>query len=412
MNATAEAALAVNGGRPVRTSPLPSVMDAMGRTLGDEEIAAVTRVIRSGMLSATWGTEVAALEREFAEFIGSSHAVACSSGTAALHLAVAAVNPEPGDEIITTPISDMGTVAPILAQNAVPVFADVDPLTGTLDPDSVAGLIGPRTKAIIAVHLFGKPAAIQALRAIAERAGILLIEDCAQAYAAPVDGRFCGTHGHIGCFSLQQTKHITAGDGGLVITDDPILARRMRLFADKGWPRDSGERTYLFLGLNYRMTELTGGVARAQLVKLPGVVERRRSAALRASRALEGLAGVTTPPDEGNHTYWLYPLLIDPDVAGDTHAWSKALAAEGVPSSPGYLSAPLYAAPVLRDQVTYGESGYPLAGVRDYDEGLCPVAEDLIARRLLTLLWNEAFTDSDVDDITAAVRKVHAAMVR
>ena len=126
--------LARDGGTPVRTSPLPSVMDASGRRFGDDEVKAVERVLRSGMLSATWGTEVPALELEFADLLGAGYAVACSSGTAALHLAVAAVDPEPGDEIITTPISDMGTVFPIMMQNAVPVFADVDPITGNLDP--------------------------------------------------------------------------------------------------------------------------------------------------------------------------------------------------------------------------------------------------------------------------------------
>jgi hypothetical protein len=132
--------------------------DAGGRTIGAEELAAVSRVLQSGMLSAVWGTEVRALEREMAELHGVSHAVAASSGTAALHLAVAAVAPNPGDEIITSPISDFGTVAPILAQNAVPVFADVDPYTGNLDPAAVAAAIGPRTRAILAVHLFGAAA--------------------------------------------------------------------------------------------------------------------------------------------------------------------------------------------------------------------------------------------------------------
>jgi dTDP-4-amino-4,6-dideoxygalactose transaminase len=228
--------LARDGGRPVRTDPLPSVLEASGRRFGDAEVKAVETVLRSGMLSATWGTEVPALEREFATLTGARHAVACSSGTAALHLAVAAVDPEPGDEIVTSPISDMGTVFPILMQNAVPVFADVDPVTGNLDPASVAAAITPRTRAVLAVHLFGKPAPVRELRELCDRHGIVLIEDCAQAYLAPVGDALAGRIGHLGCFSLQQTKHISAGDGGLVVTDDAALARRMRLFADKGWP--------------------------------------------------------------------------------------------------------------------------------------------------------------------------------
>jgi dTDP-4-amino-4,6-dideoxygalactose transaminase len=403
--------LARDGGTPVRTTPLPSVADASGRRFGDEEIKAVERVLRSGMLSATWGTEVPALEQEFAELLGASHAVACSSGTAALHLAVAAVDPEPGDEIITTPISDMGTVFPILMQNAVPVFADVDPLTGNLDVADVAAAVTERTKAVMAVHLFGKPAPVVELRELCDRHGIVLIEDCAQAYLAPVGDTYVGRIGHIGCFSLQQTKHISAGDGGLVVSDDAGLARRMRLFADKGWPRDTGERTYLFLALNYRMTELVGAVTRAQLARLRGVVEDRRTTAARATAGIAGLSGITAPPDDGDHVYWQYPLILDPSAAGDLHEWAAALTAEGVPANGGYLTSPLYAAPALRERLTYGRSRFPLQDV-DYPPGLCPNAEELIERRLLVLPWNENYTSADVDDIVAAVRKVHAALAR
>jgi perosamine synthetase len=401
--------LARDGGTPVRSTPLPSVLDASGRRFGDEEVKAAERVLRSGMLSATWGTEVPALEQEFAEVLGAGHAVACSSGTAALHLAVAAVDPAPGDEIITMPISDMGTVFPILMQNAVPVFADVDPITGNLDPAAVAAAITPRTKAVIAVHLFGKPAPIVELRDLCDQHGIVLIEDCAQAYLAPVGDTLAGRIGHLGCFSLQQTKHISAGDGGLVVTEDAALARRMRLFADKGWPRATNERNYLFLALNYRMTELVGAVTRAQLTRLAGVVADRRTAAARATAGIADLAGVTPPPDSGDHVYWQYPLILDPSVAGDLHEWAVALTAEGIPANGGYLTSPLYAAPALRDRVTYGDSHFPLQDV-EYPDGLCPNAEELIRHRLLVLPWNENYTETDVDDIITAIRKVHTAL--
>jgi dTDP-4-amino-4,6-dideoxygalactose transaminase len=400
--------LARDGGSPVRTEPLPSVMNGTGRRFGDDEVKAVERVLRSGMLSGTWGTEVPALEREFAELYGAGHAVACSSGTAALHLAVAAVDPEPGDEIITSPISDMGTVFPILMQNAVPVFADVDPVTGNLTPETVAAAITPRTKAVIVVHLFGKPARVRELRELCDEHGILLIEDCAQAYLAPVRDTYVGRIGHIGCFSLQQTKHITAGDGGLAITDDARHARRMRLFADKGWPRDTDERTYLFLALNYRMTELVAAVTRAQLSRLRGVVEDRRTTAARVSAGIADLHGVTTPPDGGDHVYWMYPLVLGPST-GDVRKWAAALSAEGVPAVSGYLQSPLYAAPALRERITYGKSAFPLQDVA-YPVGLCPQAEELIDHTLLVLPWNENYSDADVDDIITAIRKVHRAL--
>lgn len=406
--------LAIEGGDPVRDRPFPSVSDASGRRIGKPEEEAVLDVLRSGRLNSTIGPVTRELEREFAEYFGTGHAVASGSGTSAIHLAVAAVDPEPGDEIITTGLSDAGTVLPILAQNAVPVFADVDPHTGNLDVDAVAARITDRTRAIIVVHLFGQPAPVAQLRALADPLGIVVIEDCAQAYLTKVNGALAGTVGHIGCFSLQQSKHITAGDGGLTITDDADLARRARLFADKAWPRDTDERSHLFLGLNYRMTELQAAVARAQLPRLAGVVEDRHRAAAQLTRAIADLDGLSAADPHGN-VYWQFPVFLDPDVAGgDAATYARALAAEGIPANGGYITRPLYLTPLFAERRTYGNSGFPLAvppasSVPEYAPGLCPQTEDLIARRLLVIGWNENYTDDDVADISAAFTKVHAA---
>lgn len=406
--------LALDGGVPVRAgTPLPSPLTPDGRTFGPEEEAAVLRVLRSGVLSGVWGSEVPALADAFSRLMSVSHTVPCSSGTAALHLAIAAVDPAPGDEIIVPPISDMGSVAPIIAQNAVPVFADVDPFTGCLEPEDVEAKITPRTRAIMVVHLFGKVAPVERLREIADRAGVLLIEDCAQAYLAPVrpGGPLAGTVGHIGCFSLQQYKHISTGDGGLAITDDPALADAMRLFADKGWPRASGKRAYLSFALNYRMTELTAAVAREQLRKLPAVVTRRRASAARLVALLGEVRGLRLPADHGDHVYWYFPLVIEGLDASGLQRYGAALTAEGVPAIAGYLARPLYAEPVLREAKAYGGSGFPTSGVREYPDGLCPTAEELISRRLVVVPWNENFSAADVEDIAAAIFKVHAAVV-
>jgi dTDP-4-amino-4,6-dideoxygalactose transaminase len=393
---------------PIRTAPLPSVGDPSGRRLGAEEIAAVTRVITSGQLNSTVGGETRAWEQEFGAYCGVDDVVACTSGTAALHLAVAAVDPAPGDEIITTGLSDAGTVLPIVMQNAVPVFADVDPYTGILDPASVEASITSRTRAIIVVHLFGVPAPVEELREIADRHDVILIEDCAQAYATrTASGALAGTIGDLGCFSLQQSKHITAGDGGMVISKNrPDLARRARLFADKAWPRDTNERTHLFLSLNYRMTELQAAVARAQLPKLDGIVGDRRDRARQLTEAIADLPGLRPAPSEGT-SYWQFPLFIDPETAGgDGHPYAEILGAEGIPSSPGYIQRPLYLTPALAEAKTYGDSGFPLTEARHrYAPGLCPTTEALIGGRLLVIGWNENYTESDVDDIAAALRK-------
>jgi perosamine synthetase len=389
--------LAINGGPAALKAPVPQwpVYD------GAEE-KALLDVLRSGH----WGST-------------SGDVVASSSGTSALHLAVAAVNPEPGDEIITTGLSDAGTVLPILAQNAVPVFADVDPGTGNLDVESVRSRITPRTRAIIAVHLFGQPAPVAELRALADEHGLILIEDCAQAYltrCAP-DGALAGTVGHLGCFSLQQSKHITAGDGGLTISNDATLARRARLFADKAWPRDTNERTHLFFGLNYRMTELQAAVAREQLKKLAWVVDARRKAAEPLTAAIGELPGLSAGLSEGA-VYWLFPVFVDASLAGgDAHRYAKALVAEGIPASGGYIQRPLYLTPVLADRRTYGDSGYPLLSPPastepSYVKGICPHTEALIDERLFVIGWNEHYTDDDTADIAAALRKVHSALTQ
>jgi perosamine synthetase len=183
---------------------LPSDQDASGRTLGDEELALLTEVIRSGTLTSTKGPQVPALEARFAELLGVRHAVACASGTAAVHLGVVAVDPEPGDEIITTPITDMGALSPIVYQGAIPVFADVDVETCNVTADTIAARLSDRTRAIVVTHLFGNPCDMRAIEELARERGIPVIEDCAQAYLARSRGRLVGTIGAVGCFSLQQ----------------------------------------------------------------------------------------------------------------------------------------------------------------------------------------------------------------
>lgn len=215
----------------------------------------------------------------------------------------------------------------------------------------------------------------------------MLIEDCAQAWLGEdEEGRLLGTLGDIACFSLQQFKHITAGDGGLAVTDDPELARGMRLFMDKGWDRAEG-RIHRRMGLNYRMPELVAAVARAQLGKVADVVSRRRRRAGQLAAAIDGLRDCRMPERREGHAWWVVPLLVD-----DNARWSKRLLDLGIPSVPGYLERPLYANPAM--------PGYP--------PGLCPGAEELIDRTLLVLPWNEAYTEDDVDRIARALCEVGA----
>ncbi|RMD84793.1 MAG: DegT/DnrJ/EryC1/StrS family aminotransferase [Candidatus Dadabacteria bacterium] len=392
---------------------LPSDADRSGRDLGSEELELLREVIESGTLNCTKGTQVNRFEQEFAEAIGTQYARAVTSGTAAVHAAIVAVDPEPGDEIVTTPVTDMGAITPILYQQAIPIFADVDPVTLNITPSSVEERITSRTRAIIATHLFGNPCDVTSIKHIADRHGIPVIEDCAQAFLAQQDGRIVGTIGDIACFSLQQGKHMTTGEGGVVVTSNDKFARRVRLFSDKAWGYGDPEPDHYFLALNYRMTELQGAVARAQLKKLPGVVERRRDSACRLTEALRGVRGLTLPAAApgSSHVYWKYPLCVDPDLAGDgTDALGQALKERGIFCAPRYIQKPAFMCRVLAERATYGRSRCPFScHVRDglppvdYSPSSYPGAIEGL-RRVVVLPWNEAYTQEHVAFIGDAIR--------
>lgn len=389
---------------------LPSDQDASGRTFGAEEISALEAVIASGTLTSTKGPQVPELERAFAELMGVAFATACSSGTAAVHLGVVAVDPEPGDEIITTSITDMGALTPIIYQGAIPVFADVDPTTCNVTAATIEAVLSERTKAIIVTHLFGNPCEMGPIMALADAHGIPVIEDCAQAYGTRIGGRLVGTFGAVGCFSLQQGKHITTGEGGLVITSDPALARRMRLYVNKAWPYGEASPDHEFLALNYRMTELQGAVANAQLQKLEGSVKQRVVNAERLTDALRGLPGIETPtvaPD-AEHTYWKYCLRVDDAVIpGGPQALAGELKLGGIASAPRYVQKPAFQCTVIRDQVTFGTSHWPFTLARpeavDYSPERFPGTFSGLDQ-ILVLPWNERYTDEHVDHLAVAIR--------
>src|SRR5436190_13595273 len=325
--------------------PLPSDQDATGRTLGDEEIGLLTAAIRSGTLTSTKGAFVKQLESRWAAIQGVQHAHACSHGSAAIHCAVAAIDPEPGDEIITSPITDMGALAPILYQGAIPVFADVDPDTLNVTAATIRARLSPRTRAIMVTHLFGNPCEMSEIMTLARARGIAVIEDCAQALGTRYDGRPVGTLGAVASFSLQQGKHVTTGEGGLVATNDSALARRMVLFINKAWGYGDPQPDHYFLALNYRMSALHGAVAVAQLPKLGAVVQSRIATAARLTDRLRGLRGIDTPRvgPRSVHTYWKYCLQVDGGIVeGGAVELGRRLKERGISSSPRYIQKPAF----------------------------------------------------------------------
>jgi dTDP-4-amino-4,6-dideoxygalactose transaminase len=393
--------LAVDGGEPVRRGALTA-----RQPFPEEAVTLATSAIRSGSLFGVGGELTTRFEAEFAAYYGARHAVVVSSGTAAIHTALAAVNPEPGSEVITAPITDAGGVLPILYQNCVPVFADVDAHLA-MSPDAVAACVTPRTAAILAVHPFGGAADVVALRALADRHGIPLIEDCSQAHGTRFHGSFLGRYGAIGVYSLQQSKHMTAGEGGVCVTDDDRLAAEMRLFRDKGWDRaGAGARGYPRLGLNYRASELVAAVALPQLARLDSVLERRRQSAAALDIAVDKAPGVSrwSALPGCSASYWCYPFF----VPGEVGRWGAALAAEGVPTTPGYIGEPIYACMgALQGEGTFGSGDHPLNG-RTYPEELCPRAREALGR--LMVFWlHEDHTEEDIADVGAAIVKVASA---
>lgn len=388
---------------------LPSDQDATGRNLGREEIAAVTAAITSGTLTSTKGQFVRTLEQRFAQMLGVKHAYACSSGTAAVHCAIAAIDPNPGDEIITTPITDMGALSPILYQGAIPVFADVDPMTCNVTAESIAPCISPRTKAIIVTHLFGNPCEMDDILALAAEHDIPVIEDCAQAYLATYDGHYVGTAGTVGCFSLQQGKHITTGEGGIVVTDDDAIARRMYLFINKAWGYGDPAPDHYFLALNYRMSELCGSVAVAQLEKLERAVLRRRRLAEMLTTALEDLPDVIPPLvyEKAEHSYWKYCVRTgDALPATAVMDIARMLKEHDIFAVPRYIQKPAFMCEVFQKRRTFGSSGYPFTLARpeaiDYRPERFPGTLRAL-ERILVIPWNDRYSEDDVAHIADAM---------
>jgi perosamine synthetase len=389
---------------------LPSDQDASGRSFGPEELALVAEVLDSGTLTSTKGTKVRRLEEAVADLLGLPAAVATASGTSAVHAAVAAMGLEPGDEVVTTAITDMGALSPLLYEGAIPVFADVDPATGNPTAETVADRLSPRTRAVVVTHLFGNPAPVDEILDVASAAGVPVIEDCAQAWLARRQGRLVGTFGVSACFSLQQGKHVTCGEGGLVATADAAIADRARRWVNKAWGYGDEHPDHTFLALNARLTELQGAVALAQLDRLEaGVANRVAMADLLTERlaGLDGLAPPTVAPGD-THSYWRYAVMVDPDVVpGGAPALGAALKRWGVPSAPRYIQKPAFRCRIFAEQRTFGDSRWPFTLARP--EALDYAAERFPGTfaaldRVLVLSWSERLTEAHVDHLATALR--------
>jgi dTDP-4-amino-4,6-dideoxygalactose transaminase len=403
--------LAIDGGPRAKASPFPP-----RRRHGERDKRLLDEVVESDVLFYWLGTKVYELQRRLAAYCGRTHAIACSSGTAAVHIAVGALGLRAGAEVIVPAITDMGSLTGILYQGLVPVFADVEPDTLNVDPASVRRLLGPKTAAILAVHHAGLAADLDGLLAVAREAGVPLIEDCAQAWGCEYRGRLVGACTDISSFSLNHFKHIECGSGGLVAIDDDRLRYRASLFLDKCYQREEGVRNPWFLAPNYQMTELQAAVALAQIEKVGAIAARRNALGSRLSAALAGCPGVATQriAEGSKHSYFLYLFRLDLDRLDCTaDGFSRALAAEGVPNAAHLITGgrPVYLYDIFVKRSAFPGTEYPFSPDRVYRPGDCPAAEAAFETWITMNLYEE-YGDADIDEIALAIGKVAWHMAR
>ncbi|QDT54934.1 L-glutamine:2-deoxy-scyllo-inosose aminotransferase [Caulifigura coniformis] len=379
---------------------------------GEAEREQLSKVVDQPSLMYWKGPQTTLFTERFKATYPFEHSHVCSSGTAALHIAVAAAGIGPGDEVITSSITDMGTVIGVVFQQGVPVFADLKPTTYNLDPEDVARKITPKTRAIIAVHLGGNPADMAALRTLADQHNLALIEDCCQAWGALDRGKPIGTAGHIACFSLQQSKHITTGDGGVVASSDPKFGPLLQRFGDKGMDR-SGATGGLFheFATNYRMSELQSAFAAAQITRLEKIASNRARAGNLLTTRLADLNGLTLHDVNAADrcTYWFYMLRMQPSAFRcDRAKFVKALAAEGVPAAAGYIPVPLYGNPVFQKHAFFaGRWPVKELGLTDMDYTRVRLPEtEAILDTCIRIAINEAMPDDHIEAIARGVQKV------
>jgi 8-amino-3,8-dideoxy-alpha-D-manno-octulosonate transaminase len=429
---TAREKLAANGGTPVRTDPLPLEFPGVHH-MDEQEVEAAVRVLRSRSLFRYYGiapqSEVATFESEFKSFIGVRHAVAVSSGTGALHTALAALGIGPGQEVILPAYFWVSVVAAVVNHGAIPVLADID-RSFCLDPADVERKLTAKTRGIIMVHMSGAPGDVTAVQSIARRSGLFLLEDCAQCAGGSIGGRKVGTFGDMAIFSFQMNKNMTAGEGGCVVTDDERLADRAFACHDNGYPRDANGRLVMddpdfrLWGKGYRLDELRAAVLRVQLKKLPCTVAAMRRSKYRIRKALEGMPHValrTIQDPEGDTGCFLITTYPTPELARQVN---QALLAEGIRTWPQGVSnvvmtdwgLHLYSNNAsLTNRASVDAAGFPWnlaenSGMaRSYARGTCPVADGLFERSIL-LAIPSCLTESDENDVIRAFDKVLKAL--
>jgi dTDP-4-amino-4,6-dideoxygalactose transaminase len=418
--------LALLGGAKVRTKPFPAHV-----TIGDEERVAVNGVLDSGILSNYLGSDhenfmggvaVNNCERNWASYFNANHALAVNSNTSGLIAALGAVGVAPGDEVIVSPYSMSASATAPIFWGGIPIFADVEPEHFCLSANSIENVITEKTKAIVVVDLFGQPFDQKPIVDLARKHGIKVIEDCAQAPGAYLDGIPAGMLGDVGVFSLNYHKHIHCGEGGIVVTDDAEIAERIALIRNhaESVVGSRGIRNLEnMIGFNFRMTEIEAAIANCQLQKLDNLLEQRRRNVAYFEEKISGFEPITSPKVRSGavHAYYTHACLWDQTVSLNRDSFVSAIRAElphfelrekeGVKIGGGYVR-PIYMLPAFQQRIAIGSRGFPLAeSKQSYRQGLCPVTEELHFKTLLTHEFIvPSMQLSDIDDVVLAFEKV------
>ena len=350
----------------------------------------VLEVLRSGMLAQ--GPMVRRLEDQFADLTGVRHAVAVNNGTTALVASLQVLDLEPGDEVLTSPFTFVATLNAILEAGATARFADIRVEDFGLDPQAVEGAIGERTKVLMPVHLYGQTADMTHMLTLAQRHGLRVVEDAAQAHLASQDGRRAGAFGDLGCFSFYATKNLTTGEGGIITTDNDDLAGRLRVLRNQGMRE---RYQYELAGHNYRMTDLQAAVAMPQLERVGALTAARQANAARLSAGLAGVTGLRTPRqlDGREHVWHQYTVLLTPDAGIKQKDLVAGLTERGVGCG-------IYYPKLVFDYDCY--RSHPRVVPAEL-----PIASQ-VAGNVVSLPVHPALTSSNIDDIVAAVREVMA----
>jgi dTDP-4-amino-4,6-dideoxygalactose transaminase len=410
--------LAINGGPKVRTDPFPPWPHFF-----DDEIEEVEKVLREGRVNYWTGTRGREFQENFARFCCAKHGIAVMNGTAALHVALAAAQIGPGDEVIVPPRTFIATAFSVLHQNAVPVFADIDLRTQNIDVHSIRERITERTRAIICVHLAGLPCDMDPIMELAAEFDVKVIEDAAQAHGAKYKGKLTGTLGHIAAFSFCNDKIITTGgEGGMVVTDSDEMAEIARSFKDHGYEERERRNllelealyTYIHhrMGYNYRMTEMQAAIGLKALEKLEWNLSRRRENARYLSDRLSRHDALIPPfeSDDFEHAYYKYYVRLNlKRLKTDRDTFVKAVRAEGVPIGLG-ASSEGYREQAFQELVGYGRTGCPFRcpwykGRADYTAVELPNAKRL-GGEVFVLQVHPTIERRDLDDVIAAIEKV------